>query len=228
MAPKRAILKRPSSAGEVAESPPKKKAKTEDEGQFKSIAFPDYQTMVSRIIADNSFKQRVRGWKSKAKGTMIVDLASTPPIEKKHLGGVDIVRVSAEDVVAGTTGLQPGSVVIMFAVNSVAPLEAVLKEAERSLRMKSLFVVAETVEVCKKRGRASTDAAQKAWYHALEGTKTDQKDNFKQYLKEQEASAKRRGFKFSIDTTRCDEWHFLYADKYVPVPGEGVGGFLFA
>eukprot|EP00931_Biecheleriopsis_adriatica_P081203 TRINITY_DN54537_c0_g1_i1.p1 TRINITY_DN54537_c0_g1~~TRINITY_DN54537_c0_g1_i1.p1 ORF type:complete len:256 (-),score=51.49 TRINITY_DN54537_c0_g1_i1:85-816(-) len=243
MAPKRVILKRPSSVGEAAEAHPKKKAKAgdaaeaqpkkkakadEDESQFKSIAFPTYQAMVSAIVEERSFARRVRGWKSKAKGAMIVDVASTPPIEKKHLGGVDILRLSADDVVAGTSRLAPGSVVIMFALNSAAPMEAVIKEAERSLRVKSLLIVGETIEVCKERGQANSEVAHKAWHNAIEGTTADHNENFQQYMKEQEASSKRRGFKFSINATYSDDWHFLYADKYVPVPGEGVGGFLFA
>merc|ERR1712241_413051 len=95
--------------------------------------------MLEDIVQERCFRQRARGWKGK-KHAVVVDLASSPPIDKKLLGR-DIVRVSAEDLAAGTTNLKPGSVAIMFVVNTRAPIQAVVKEAERALKVNSFLVV---------------------------------------------------------------------------------------
>merc|ERR1711870_147930 len=102
----------------------------------------------------------------------------------------------------------------MFVVNTRAPIQAVVKEAERALRMNSLLVVGETSKAWEGRGQTSSEEAHDAWSRAIRGYETDHKDNYGQHLEEVAASIKRRGFKLEAsNSSRSDSWLFMYGDK---------------
>eukprot|EP00415_Alexandrium_ostenfeldii_P002597 UN2597 len=114
----------------------------------------------------------------------------------------------------------------MFVVNTSAPMQAVVKEAERALRMNSILVVGETSSAWTKRGQTSSEEAHDAWSRAIEGTRTDPKDDSVKHRGEKEASTKSRGFELeSANSTRSETWFFMYGD--MRTGGSGCSAPLF-
>merc|ERR1712129_359499 len=147
------------------------------------------------------------------KDIVVVDLASSPPIDKKLLGR-EIIRVSAEDLAAGAKHVKPGSVAIMLVLNTPATIKAVVKEAERLLKkMDSLLIVVDVTKAWEGRGHKSDEEVCEAWQAAIDGYQLKNKDYYLPQMADTGATEKRRGFKLEChNSSRSDEYLMMQAE----------------